>query len=213
MTSSLSEASQDARESLCRLAARYHAAGWLFGTSGNLSARYTNGDGADRVVITASGQDKGQLGPDDFVEVDLSGARIDAEGHRRPSAETSIHLAIYGQVPSANAVLHVHTVASTLLRPAQGTPGQIDFHGREMIKGWGLWRPDDRAPLPFFENHPEVPRIAEDIATWLSEPRSVPALVITDHGITAWGEDVNAAHRHVEITEFLCQLGLTEGSM
>ena len=49
---------------------------------------------------------------------------------------------------------------------------------------------------------------AADVAEFLATPRSVPALVIAGHGITAWGDDLAAAHRHVEITEFLCRLEL-----
>jgi len=185
--------------------------GWLFGTSGNLSGRFAAADGVDRVVITASGRDKGRLGPEDFVEIPLSGP-VTPSGDRKPSAETSIHLAVYAADPSARAVLHVHTVASTLLRPECGAPGEIDFQGREMVKGWGRWEPGAHAALPFFPNHPEVPRISEEISDWLSEPNRVPALVIEDHGITAWGEDLRAAHRHLEVTEFLCRLALADRS-
>ena len=203
----LSDASLGARVELAALAARYHAAGWMLGTSGNLSARVAD----DRFVVTASGCDKGRLTPEDFVEVDLDGAVVGAGPGRRPSAETSIHLAVYGPCPEVNAVLHVHTPDSSLLNQGSTNPSFLDFTGFEMVKGWGLWAPDAVAQLALFDNHADVPRIADDVRAWLATQPTVPALVIERHGITAWGEALKAAHRHVEVTEFLCRVARSGG--
>lgn len=221
--SPLSAETRSLREALVALARRYHATGWFFGTSGNLSARFLSVDSPTNssVVITASGCDKGALTADDFVEVDLEGQlRRAARKTDRPSAEASIHTAIYRALPEAGAVLHIHTVASSLVRPAGPLPGRIAFAGLEMLKGWDLWEPDTRAELPVFANHAHVPRIADEVAAWLagSRTRPVPALLVAAHGITAWGKTVTDAARHLEITEFLCQVarsgttgGLPEG--
>lgn len=197
------------RRALADLGARYHRQGWLFGTSGNLSARLN-----DRIVLSASGRDKGALGDDDFVEVALDGALLGSSGGK-PSAETSIHLALYATRPEAAVVLHVHTVASTLAEPDTGPSGEADvprlrFGGLELIKGWGLWDEHAVADLPVFPNHASVPRIASEIATFYRQHphEPVPALLIAAHGITAWGLDPFAANRHLEVTEFLCQVAL-----
>lgn len=203
----LHAASFAARRRLVELGSRYHGAGWLLGTSGNLSARFDAEHTPPRMVVTASGLDKGNITVDDFVEVDIgSGEVVAAAGGRRPSAEASIHLAVYRRVRAARAVLHVHTVASTLALPAGSVPGTIPFQDLEMIKGWGLWEPAAVAHLPVFTNHPDVGRIAADIERATPERPPVPALLIAGHGLTAWGEDLDAAHRHVEITEFLCRV-------
>lgn len=217
MTPPLSGATRDARAHLASLAARYHRAGWLLGTSGNLSAKV-----GDRVVITASGKDKAVLGHDDFVEFALPSTAgftadalvLGAGPGARLSAETSIHLALYASRPTAQVVLHVHTLASTLALPdAASTPGpelgHLTFRDVEMIKGWDLWHPDAVAHLPVFANHADVPTIAADVhAYYAAHPDAdVPAFLIRAHGLTAWGVDFHAANRHVEITEFLCQLG------
>lgn len=198
----LSEQSAAARRALVELGRRYHRYGWLYGTSGNLSTRV----GPNRVVITASGRDKGALSEDDFVEIDLEGELLAAPEGARPSAETSIHLALYDALPAVSAVLHVHTVATTLARPAGPLPAELTFSGLEMIKGWGLWEPDAVARLPVFANHAHVPDIADEMRRWYQSRREVPAALIAGHGLTAWGESLAAAHRHVEITEFLCQV-------
>jgi len=186
----------------------------MLGTSGNLSARFPGTDRAS-FVITASGLDKGALGLDDFVEVSLEGDLIARGPERRPSAETSIHSAVYRALPAVSATLHVHTVASTELGRVHGPKGgPIHLSDLEMLKGWGMWEPGAQAALPVFANHPEVPKIAGDLTAWLerpgdASPRPAPAMLIAGHGMTAWGSTLEDAHRHVEITEFFCQLGLS----
>ena len=198
-TEELSAASLAARHDLMGAAARFYGNGWLFGTAGNLSARFGRA-----VVITASGCDKGGLNEDDFVEMSLDGTVLAAPPDRKPSAEASIHLTLYGRMPSVNAILHVHTPASTKLE--RNDRCEIEFRGLEMLKGWGLWEEDAVAHLPLFENHADVSRIADDAEAHFEKPRRVPAMIIESHGITAWGATVAEARRHVEITEFLCRL-------
>jgi len=199
--------SLDARRALVELGRRYHLMGWVLGTSGNLSARA--GDAGDRVVLTASGRHKGTLSLDDFVELSPDGTVLAAGCGARPSAEGGIHLAIYRRIPEAGAVLHVHTVASTLVSTDEevaGGPGLLHLGGLEMVKGWGIWAEGAEAPLPLFTNHADVERIADEVEAYLEEHRAVPALIIAGHGITAWGPDIFAANRHLEVTEFLCQV-------
>lgn len=207
----LEEDSRELRRGLARLGRRYDARGWLFGTCGNLSGRV-----GDRVTITASGRHKGELDEDDFVTVALDGALVAAGAPgARASAETSIHLALYRALPSARVVVHVHTVASSLVRGvepsdaaarASGVVGELGFPGLEMVKGWGLWAEDARPVLPIFANHADVPAIARDVESFYATPREVPALVIAGHGLTAWGGSLFEANRHLEVAEFLCQV-------
>jgi len=236
MTPHLTPQTLEARTRLAALGARYHRAGWLMGTSGNLSARVIADDhGDDRVVVSASGKDKGELGPEDFVELDLRGEVLAAgdSGHgarARPSAEASIHLALYRTRPKARVALHVHTVASTLASPDPDAPlprplhadlaathptshgvQHLRFTGLELIKGWDLWDEGALADLPYFPNWPHVPDIAHDVERYYQHHADarVPALLIAHHGITAWGADFFSANRHLEVTEFLCQVALS----
>ena len=216
-TAPLSSATRALRDNLAQLGARYHRAGWLMGTSGNLSAR-TPTPGGDRIVMTASGRDKGNLTPDDFVELDPAGHLLAAGTDAQPSAEASIHLALYRAHPSATFALHVHTVASTLaISDTSSTSAihHITFQHLELIKGWGLWDEHATAALPIFPNWPHVPKIAQEIATYYRAPDAspVPALLIATHGITAWGIDAFTANRHLEVTEFLCQVALARRSL
>lgn len=208
MSATLSDASLPARRDLVALGQRYFKLGWLFGTVGNLSARV-----GDRVVITASGRHKGDLVEVDFVEVDLAGELV-ASGFPggRASAETAIHLAVYRTHPAVTFCLHVHTVASTLVAgdpgAARGGVPVVVLSGLEMLKAWDLWDEHAVATLPVFPNHADVSRIGAEVEGYFRAGPlpPVPALVVRGHGITAWGEDAFAANRHVEATEFLCQV-------
>ncbi len=208
----LDNGSLGVRQELVELSKRYHACGWMLGTSGNLSARF-NGAQGPAFAITASSLDKGLLRTEDFVEVDLSGELIGCQSGRRPSAETSIHLSVYQACPNVNAVLHVHSVASTELGRRHVSQGHIRYRDLEMLKGWGFWEADACADLPVFENHSEVPNIASELAAWLhNQPATgahkAPAMLIASHGMTSWGASLEEAHRHLEITEFLCRIAL-----
>src|SRR5271165_3117220 len=90
-------------ESLCATARWCYTKGWVPATSGNFSLR----QGA-RILITASGLDKGTLTPAGLMEVDIEGRVVNGLG--RPSAETRLHLVLYKARPNAGAILHVHTI-------------------------------------------------------------------------------------------------------
>lgn len=61
------------------------ARGWIPATGGNMSQRRD----AHSCFVTASGLDKGDLGPDDFITVDIHTG--ETQSGRRPSAETGLH--------------------------------------------------------------------------------------------------------------------------
>jgi L-fuculose-phosphate aldolase len=78
--------------------------------SGNMSCR--DPQDANRFWITASGAACGALSPADLVAVRYDDLRH--EGRARPSSETNTHRRVL-QLPGANACIHCHAIASTLL--------------------------------------------------------------------------------------------------
>lgn len=190
----------DPRAELVAAAGLLYGRGWMAGTAGNLSARL--GDGS--FWITASGVPKGRLGEEDFLRVAPGGEVLErGRPHGRPSDETAIHAALYALFPAARACLHVHTVESNLVaRLAAG--GAVELPPLEMLKGLGVGEEEPRVPLAVFPNHLESARIAGDVRERFErEPPAVPGLLVRDHGVTAWGADVQRALDHLELLDYL----------
>ena len=92
------------RSALVEIARDFHARGWMAGTAGNLSVREDD----NHFWITASGMPKGRLQETDFLLVRVKDGEVveRVRPDNKPSAETSIHRAIYAQFPAARACLH-----------------------------------------------------------------------------------------------------------
>src|SRR6266511_680446 len=106
-----------------------YARGWALGTSGNFSAVVSRDP--LRLAITTSGVDKGLLSANEVVEIDEQGTVVAGSG--RPSAEASLHLTI-ARARRAGAVLHTHSIWSTILSDAATEDG-LAIEGYEMLKG------------------------------------------------------------------------------
>lgn len=190
----------DPRPTLIADARHFYQLGWMVGTAGNLSARMS-----DRSFwITASGRSKGQLTLDDFIRIALDGTVLEkASENIRPSAETSIHQAIYSLFPEAQACYHVHSIEANLV--SRFTDGDVlPLPPLEMLKGLGVWEDNPKVAMPIVANHLEVPRIASDICDrFQATPPRVSALLIRDHGVTVWAASPEGARNSLEVAEYL----------
>ncbi|HEY0513264.1 MAG TPA: methylthioribulose 1-phosphate dehydratase [Thermoanaerobaculia bacterium] len=190
----------DPRDLLAGVARLFYGRGWMMGTAGNLSLREPDGS----FWITASGKLKGHLRREDFLRVAPGGEVLErGRPEDRPSAETSLHDAIYRLFPEARACFHVHSIPGNVA--ARLTAGDsLRLPPLEMIKGLGIWDEEPEVDLAVLRNHADVPRIAEEMARrFAAEPPRVPGCLIRDHGLTAWGRDADAALNHVELFEYL----------
>lgn len=172
--------------------------GWMAGTSGNLSVRTPEG-----IRITPSGRDKGTLKTGDLLLV-REGGETGPVLPVRPSAELSLHQAIYRNRTDAGAVYHVHTVESNIVSE-WATSGKLGLPLLEMLKGFG-WKPEDPDPLlPVFSNHPDVAAIAREVDQLLSRESQfrLPGYLIRLHGLTVWGNSPEEAFKHVELFDFI----------
>lgn len=193
---------------LARFSRAMYERGWMPGTSGNLSVRLPGPEG--HALITASGRDKGELTARDILLVDAETGESAETTDLRPSAETSIHAAVY-RTTDARAVIHVHSPYATAVASRYGETARttsVTLERYELLKGLGLADPS-RTDLPVFANWPDVPRIASEVADHLrGAPKTAPGLLITDHGVTVWGKDLAQARNRLECLEAVCQLML-----
>lgn len=180
----------------------FYGRGWALGTSGNFSA--VLGREPLRLLISSSGLDKGVLEARQFVEMGADGRVL--RGARKPSAESLLHITV-ARARGAGAVLHTHSVWSTLLSDLHGSEGGLAISGYEMLKGLaGVTTHEHREWLPIFENSQDIKALAAEVEAALLRHPAAHGFLLRAHGLYTWGDDVPQARRHVEILEFLMEV-------
>jgi methylthioribulose-1-phosphate dehydratase len=188
-------------------AARFAAFGWMRGTSGNLSAVLSRDP--LRLAVTASGIDKGELSEADIMAVDADGNPVPRPGAdrqagtARPSAEAAVHARI-AAVTGAGAAVHVHTVAS--VAAGRRWPSGVELQGVEMLKAIGVPADGVAVRVPVVRNSQDMGQLSDAIEG-SRDPR-VPAVIVADHGLYAWGDGIRQARHHTEAVGWLLELAL-----
>lgn len=190
------------RRGLQQVGALFYQRGWSVGTSSNYSVVLSRDP--LRLLITASGKDKGQLRSDDFVIVGADGLPVDP-ADPKPSAETLLHV-VAAQLPGVGAVLHTHSVWTTVLSDLYHGEGCVEIEGYEMLKGLaGIRTHEHRHRMRIFENTQDIPRLADEVRRGLDAGDETLryGFLLRRHGLYTWGQDLDEARRHIEILEFL----------
>jgi len=102
----------DLREQVCEYAKKMAQAGWVTGSSGNVSVRVPDEDG--HYVITPTSVKYDQLLPENIVVCDEEGDEV-IELENAPSFELPLHVAVYKARPEVQAVFHTHAPYSSVL--------------------------------------------------------------------------------------------------
>lgn len=184
-------------QALCDVARLFGERQWCLATGGNFSVRLDSA----HCLITRSGTDKSQLAIDDLMVCDLEG--VPREARLKPSAETAVHTCLYKLDERIAAVLHTHSVTSTVVSRME--PSDLVIHGFEMQKSIdGVKSHDERLILPILRNTQDIAHLAESVRERfaLGQVRA-SGFLVRGHGLYAWGESLAAAKRHVEGLEFL----------
>ena len=178
------------------------ARGWVPATSGNFSCRIDAGS----IAVTRSGVDKGNLTAEQIAALDLADAIPPGL-----SAETPLHVARYRADPATGAVVHVHTVAATVLSRLHAADGAMTFAGFEMAKALrGMTTHETDVVLPIFANTQDIVALAAVVEARLGSAPAVPGYLLAGHGLYAWGQTMDEARRHLEGLEFLLACTLEE---
>jgi methylthioribulose-1-phosphate dehydratase len=192
---------KDAVAAVLEMAQFASGRGWVPATSGNFSRRV---DG-QRIAITRSNADKSKLTVDDVLIVG-----IDQPLPANASAETPLHVARYQRRSHIGAIMHVHSIGSTVMSRNFASAGSIDLQGYEMHKALpGFTTHDSTLSIPIFANRQDTFALAEEVERSLHE-ETVPGYLIAGHGLYAWGESAAEACRHGEALDFLLACALEE---
>lgn len=186
---------------LAEIGRSFYSRGWVLGTSGNFSAVVSREPVL--LAITSTGLDKGNLTLAHFLEVDADLKIIRGKG--KPSAEALLHFAIVRD-RRAEAVLHTHSVWSTVLSCAHAAHGGLALEGYEMLKGLaGVRTHEHREWLPILENSQDMTELSQSVTKTLNEQPAIHGFLLCGHGLYTWGASLQEAKRHVEILEFLME--------
>jgi methylthioribulose-1-phosphate dehydratase len=166
------------------------------------------------LVMTASGKDKGRLVPSDFVVVDQDGkikcgavTQSDVSS-AKPSAETLLHL-VFARL-GAGAVLHTHSVWSTVLSAKFLAYGSMNISGFEMLKAFsGIKTHEASFSIPIYKNTQDIASLAKQVEAKMDS--SSRGFLIERHGLYAAGADIDEAMRHIEAYEFLFEVLVRSG--
>lgn len=189
-------------DALREVGAMFWQRGWSVGTSSNYSVVLSREP--LELLVTASGKDKGRLTRGDFVRIGASGKPL-GDGQPKSSAETLLHVIAAAQ-PEVGAVLHTHSIWSTLLSDLFHPQGGFEISGYEMLKGLeGIKSHDHTSWVEIFENTQDIPALAEQVRERINDAADPlqHGYLIRKHGLYTWGRDLDEARRHVEIFEFL----------
>ncbi len=146
---------------------------------GNLSVRWEQG-----AAITRHGAMLHRLDPSQIVTVDSRGRPTASGETPTPSVDTPLHLAIYREVPDAQAVAHAHPVYAVALSLEWGAITPTTAGGELLGRVPVLNVPDEE--------------VADAVARELIEARAV---LVQAHGVFARGGDPWEALQLVSMLE------------
>lgn len=178
------------RQDIVEVCRRMYARGFISGSDGNVSARL----GADRVLSTPSGVNKGFISPRDLIVTDMSGKKLQGEG--KPTTELFMHLEAYRRRKDIGAVIHAHppfTVAFSIA--GQKLPQCVM---PEIVMMFGS------IPMAVYATPctEEGPRAISGLIG------DCDALIIERHGTLTVGEDVFSAYDKLEKVEHSAEVSL-----
>ncbi|MGJ3701255.1 class II aldolase/adducin family protein [Variovorax sp. AFSI2.2] len=154
-------------------------------SSGNLSVRF--GDG---MLISPAGANGSDISVENVVYVSTAG---EWRAQLRPSSEWQLHAAIYRDNPETNAVVHTHSdncvAVACHCKPLPGFHYLVGLFGGEEVPC---------VPYSTFGSS----QLAEDVAGAL---RTTSACLMSNHGMTARGQDMNEAIKLTHRLEIVCR--------
>ena len=187
------------REQICLLAKSMFDRGLTGGSSGNISARLSDG----RFLVTPTGSCFGRLDPARLSLMDAAMSLLDGD---KPTKEVPLHSAFYETRPKqTGAVVHLHSCHSVALSVLPDTDPDNML---PPITAYGVMKLGRVAMLPYFM--PGDPAMGDAIKG-LAGKRS--AVVLAHHGPVVAGKDLEAACYAMEELEETAKLTLMTRGM
>lgn len=182
------------REDICRFAKSMFDRGLTNGSSGNISARLSDGS----ILVTPTGSSFGWLDPARLAKLDSRFAHVEGD---RPTKELPLHSAFYEtRAATTGAVVHLHSSHSVALSVLADTdPDDV----LPPLTAYAVMQLGKVKLLPYFM--PGDPAMG-DAVRGLAGKRS--AVLLANHGPVVAGKDLAAAVYAMEELEATAKLAL-----
>lgn len=181
----------EVRHEIVRLGKLLHENGFIAATDGNISVRLDE----HRILATPTCMSKGMMTAEDLVVVDMQGRRI--EGFREVSSEIAMHLMIYRERPETCAIVHAHPPTATGFASA-GIALDKPLVS-EIVLSLGS------VPLAKYGT-PGTRELVDELEPLV---RDHNAILMANHGVVAFAEDLLTAYMHMETVEHFAKIALT----
>ncbi len=178
------------RHEIVRLGGLLHSSGFVAGMDGNLSVRLDR----NRILVTPTAMSKGMMRPSDLVIVDAEGHKI--AGRRNVSSEIGMHLLIYRLRQDINGIVHAHPPTATGFA-ASGLALDRPLIC-ELVVGLGC------IPLAKYGT-PGTSELADALEPLVPQ---YDAILMANHGVVAYGEDLQSAYMKMETVEHFAKVAL-----
>lgn len=178
------------RLEIVRFGRMLHQRGFVAATDGNLSVRLDK----RRILATPTAMCKGRMKATDLVIVDYEGRQL--SGRRSASSELAMHLLIYRLRPDVKAVVHAHPPTATGFAAA-GLPLNQPLVC-EVVIGLGS------IPLARYGT-PGTSELSDSMEPLIPQ---YDAILMANHGVVAYGEDLERAYMKMETVEHFAQIAL-----
>jgi len=178
------------REEIVRYGRMLHQRCFVAAMDGNLSVRLKN----DRILVTPTCVSKGAMKPGDMVIVDPDGNRV--SGHRNVTSEIGMHLLIYRMRPDVQAICHAHPPTATGF--AAAGIALTEPLVCEVVMGLGC------IPLARYGT-PGTSELAQTLEPYVP---NYDAILMSNHGVVAYGDTLEHAYMKMETVEHFAQIAL-----
>ena len=180
-----------ARRQLLAIAQELHARGWVANHDGNVTLRLPG----EHLLATPTALSKRVLTEADLLV--LAARDRVLQGGRKAFSELKLHRAVYAVRPDVRAVVHTHAPHATALAVA-GIAVEPKMLA-ESVVSLGAVIP----LLPY-----AFPQSVEQIGQLQAAAQTVDAVTLGNHGVLAWGDDLEQAFLRAELLEHLAAIQL-----
>ena len=172
-----------------------HQRGWVANHDGNITARLA----PDTLIATPTAFSKAEIKQQHLITIDLDGNKL--TGQEKGFSELNLHTYVYRQREDVGAVLHSHSPHATALAVMGLTVEPRILPESVVSLGSSI-------PLiPYAA--PKSPASTLNLAPFVQD---VDVVTLENHGVLAWGPDLETAYLRMELVEHLATIQLHTGT-